>query len=55
MSTIAYVRVSTDKQDADKQRLEIHEYARKHDFKVKEFIEVSISSRKDPRPVVSTN
>lgn len=41
----AYIRVSTDKQDAKNQRLEILEYARQHDIKVDEFIEITISSR----------
>jgi DNA invertase Pin-like site-specific DNA recombinase len=49
MAAIAYLRVSTDTQDINKQRLEIHEYARKHDFKIKEFVEVEMSSRKDPQ------
>lgn len=45
MKTYAYIRVSTDKQDANNQRLEILEYARRHDLKVNEFIEITISSR----------
>ncbi len=49
MSAIAYLRVSTDSQDINKQRLEVHEYARKHDFKIKEFVKVEMSSRKDPQ------
>ena len=44
--TIAYIRASTDKQDVDNQKLEILEYARKHDLKVDDFIEVTISSRR---------
>jgi DNA invertase Pin-like site-specific DNA recombinase len=36
MAAIAYLRVSTDAQDIDKQRLEIYEFARKCDFKIKE-------------------
>ncbi len=43
---LAYVRVSSIKQDVDNQRLEILEYARKHDLKVDEFIEVELSSRR---------
>jgi len=43
----AYLRVSTDKQDIDNQRLEILTYANKHNMKVDEFIEVEMSSRKD--------
>lgn len=45
MKTYAYIRVSTDKQDVDSQRLEILEYARRRDIKVDEFIEITISSR----------
>ena len=44
--TVAYLRISTDKQDLDNQKLEILEYARHHNLRVDEFIEVSMSSRK---------
>lgn len=44
--TYAYVRTSTDKQDLNNQKLEILEYARRHDLKVDEFVEIAISSRK---------
>lgn len=44
--TIAYIRASTSKQDVNNQKLEILEYARKHDLKVDDFIEATISSRK---------
>lgn len=44
--TIAYLRASTNKQDVDNQKLEILEYARKHDLKVDDFIEITISSRR---------
>jgi len=44
--TIAYIRVSSDVQDVDKQRLEILDYANRHGFKVDEFISIEISSRK---------
>ena len=44
---IAYLRVSTDRQDIDNQRLEILTYANQHNMKIDEFIEVEISSRKD--------
>lgn len=43
---LAYLRVSTDKQDLNNQKLEILEFARKKDLKVDEFVEVMISSRK---------
>jgi len=47
--TYAYLRTSTDKQDLNNQKLEILEYARRHDLKVDEFIEIAISSRKTPK------
>jgi DNA invertase Pin-like site-specific DNA recombinase len=47
--TVAYLRVSTDKQDLNNQKLEILEYARRHDLKVDEFIEIAISSRQNAR------
>src|SRR5690606_13759507 len=46
---IAYLRTSTDKQDLSNQRLEILEYARQNKLHVDDFIEVSISSRKQQR------
>ena len=45
--TLAYLRTSTDKQDLNNQRLEILEYARRHELRIDDFIEISISSRKD--------
>jgi len=42
---LAYLRVSTDKQDLNNQRLAILNYAHKNKFKVKDFIEVQTSSR----------
>jgi len=44
--TYAYLRTSTDKQDLNHQKLEIFEYARRHELKVDEFVEIAISSRK---------
>lgn len=44
--TIAYIRISTKKQDLDNQRLEILEYARRKNFHVDGFIEVETSSKK---------
>lgn len=44
--TIAYIRASTDKQDVDNQKLELLEYARKHDLKIDDFIQITISSRR---------
>lgn len=43
---LAYIRVSTAKQDADSQRLEILEYGRKEKIHISDFIEVEMSSRK---------
>ena len=47
--TLAYLRTSTDKQDLNNQRLEILEYARNHDHHIDDFIEISISTRKNRR------
>ena len=38
MKTVAYLRVSTAQQDVRSQRLAILEYARKHDFRIDDFI-----------------
>lgn len=48
MKTIGYIRVSTDKQDLEKQRHLLLEYANAHKIIIDEFIEVEISSKKDP-------
>ena len=45
---IAYVRVSTDQQDVNKQRLEILDYANRNKITIDEFIMVEGSSRKTP-------
>jgi DNA invertase Pin-like site-specific DNA recombinase len=45
----AYCRVSTVDQDANNQKLEILEYARKDNFKVDDFISTTVSSRKDSK------
>ncbi len=45
---IAYLRISTQEQDLNSQKLELHEYAHKNNFKIDEFIETEISSRKNP-------
>jgi DNA invertase Pin-like site-specific DNA recombinase len=47
--TLAYLRTSTDKQDLNNQRLEILEYARNNALHIDDFIEISISSRKNRR------
>jgi len=48
MKTLAYLRVSTDKQDLRNQKLEILEYARDNGFKIDGFIEIEMSSQKTP-------
>lgn len=44
--TVAYVRVSTDKQDLENQRLEIAKYAERRKIEIDQWCEVEISSRK---------
>lgn len=46
MKTIAYLRVSTDKQTIENQRNEISNYATANKIVIDEFIEIEISSRK---------
>jgi DNA invertase Pin-like site-specific DNA recombinase len=46
---IGYIRVSTDKQDLDKQHHLLLDYAQKQNMRIKEFIEVEISSRKNAK------
>lgn len=46
---LGYIRVSTDKQDNQKQKHLILEYAHAYNFKINEFIEVEISSRKSEK------
>jgi DNA invertase Pin-like site-specific DNA recombinase len=48
MTTIGYIRVSTDRQDLEKQRHLLLEYAQQHRILIDEFIEAEISSRKNP-------
>ena len=45
MKTVAYLRVSTPQQDVGSQRLAILEYARKHDFRIDDFIEATASGQ----------
>ena len=47
--TIAYLRISTGKQELNNQKLELHEYARKHDFKIDEFLQIEVSSRQSTK------
>ena len=42
---VAYLRVSTAQQDGRSQRLAILEYARKHDFRIDDFIEATASGQ----------
>lgn len=44
---IGYIRISTEKQDLDKQRYLLLEYARKQHLFIDEFVEVEVSSRQD--------
>ena len=46
MKTTAYLRVSTNKQELENQKLEILEYAQKEGLKINTFMELQISSRK---------
>lgn len=43
---VAYLRVSTDQQDLNHQKLEILEFARRQGLRVDEYVEIAISSRK---------
>ena len=45
MKTVAYLRVSTAQQDVRSQRLAILEHARKHDFRIDDFIEATASGQ----------
>ena len=47
MKTVAYLRVSTGRQDTNNQKLAILDYAHRHSIQIGEFIEVQASSRKD--------
>jgi DNA invertase Pin-like site-specific DNA recombinase len=48
MATTAYLRVSTGSQDVANQKLAILEYARQKKFPIDDFVEMQISSRKNP-------
>ena len=45
VKTVAYLRASTAQQDRRSQRLAILEYARKHDFRIDDFIEATASGQ----------
>jgi DNA invertase Pin-like site-specific DNA recombinase len=48
VKTIAYIRVSKDSQDCKSQKLAILDFAHKENIKIDEFLEIQISSRKNP-------
>jgi DNA invertase Pin-like site-specific DNA recombinase len=47
MTTIGYIRVSTDEQDLDKQRHLLLEHSQRNKVLIDDFVEVEISSRKN--------
>jgi DNA invertase Pin-like site-specific DNA recombinase len=49
MKIIAYIRISTDKQDLDNQKLSILNYARNNNFRIDDFIEIKMSSKKSDK------
>ncbi|MBS0351600.1 MAG: recombinase family protein [Proteobacteria bacterium] len=49
MQTIGYIRVSTEQQDADKQKHLLLGYAHDHKMVIQEFIMVEVSSRESPQ------
>lgn len=49
MKAIGYIRVSTDKQDLDKQRHLLLEYAQQKQWVIQEFIDAEVSSSKDTK------
>jgi len=49
MKTIGYIRISTDKQDAQKQEHLLLKYAQQHELRIDQFISVEMSSRKSTR------
>ena len=46
-NTIAYLRVSTDKQDLNNQKHEIEIYTKKRHMEIDDWVEVEVSSRKN--------
>jgi DNA invertase Pin-like site-specific DNA recombinase len=46
---LAYLRISTERQDLNNQKLEILEYARRHGVHIDDFIALSVSARKSHR------
>jgi DNA invertase Pin-like site-specific DNA recombinase len=48
MKTVAYLRVSTGSQDLANQKMAVLDYARQQHFRVDQFVEAQVSSRKTP-------
>ena len=46
--TLGFIRISTDKQEADRQRLIIHELAREKTLQIDDWVEMTLSGRKVP-------
>lgn len=49
MTVIGYIRVSSDKQDLQKQEHLLLKYAQQQDLQINDFIKIEISSRKDTK------
>lgn len=49
MKTMAYIRVSKDSQDVKNQRHEVLEYAQKNNVHIDDFMEMTVSSRKNDK------
>lgn len=49
MNTIAYLRVSKDTQDVKNQKLAILEFAQREKIEVKDYVEITVSSRKSTK------
>lgn len=49
MKVIGYIRVSSDKQDLQKQEHLLLKYAQQHDLRIHDFIRIEISSRRDTK------
>ena len=49
MQIIGYIRVSTEEQDLQKQEHLLLKYAQQHEMQIDDFIQVEISSRRNPR------
>ncbi len=45
---LGFIRISTDKQDVDRQRLTIHELAREKKLQINDWVEMTLSGRKVP-------